>query len=36
MKEGYNMPQHSNRIFSVRFDRNHKTRVVSGGWDNMI
>ena len=36
MRAGQHMPGHSNRVFSVHFDPEDKTRIVSGGWDNTL
>lgn len=30
------MPGHSNRVFSVKFDKDDENLLVSGGWDNTI
>lgn len=32
----YNLPEHSNRIFSVKFHPNDPNVLLSGGWDNNI
>ena len=32
----YNLPQHSNRIFSVKFSNIDNNLLLSGGWDNTI
>jgi len=31
-----NMPEHSNRIFSVKFNPNNENMLISGGWDNTL
>jgi COMPASS component SWD3 len=36
MKEKGEMPGHSNRVFSVRFNPLDSNMVVSGGWDNTL
>ena len=32
----YNLPEHSNRIFSVKFSQKDTNLLLSGGWDNTI
>ena len=32
----YNLPQHANRVFSVKFSDNDPNLLLSGGWDNTI
>lgn len=36
MKEKGELPGHSNRIFSVKFNPNDSNMLVSGGWDNTL
>jgi COMPASS component SWD3 len=36
MKEKGELPGHSNRIFSIRFNPLDSNMVVSGGWDNTL
>lgn len=36
MKELAELPGHSNRIFSVKFNKSDPNMVVSGGWDNTV
>ena len=32
----YNLPEHSNRIFAVKFSKKDTNLLLSGGWDNTI
>ena len=36
MKEKGDLPGHSNRVFSVRFNPLDPNMVISGGWDNTL
>ncbi len=36
MKEKGELPGHSNRIFSVKFNQIQQNMLVSGGWDNTL
>lgn len=33
---GFNLPGHSNRIFSINFHKENANLMISGGWDNTI
>lgn len=34
--QGAEIPGHSNRIFSIKFDPSNNNLMYSGGWDNTI
>ena len=36
LKEKGELPGHSNRIFSVKFNKADPNMLVSGGWDNTL
>lgn len=33
---GTGEPGHSNRVFSVKFDKDDENLIISGGWDNNV
>lgn len=36
MKEGKDLPGHSNRVFCVKYNQFDSNQVASGGWDDTV